>query len=54
LEDEKVMGTIHIALGDNASMGGSVKVSSHLDGVILKPTVYFDEKIIMKNGKLII
>jgi len=54
LEDEKVMGTIHIALGDNKSMGGSVGVSSHLDGVILKPTVYFDDKIIMKNGKLLI
>jgi len=54
LEDEKVMGTIHIALGDNKSMGGSVGVSSHLDGVILKPTVYFDNKMIMKNGKLLV
>ncbi len=54
LEDEKVMGTIHIALGDNKSMGGSVGVSSHLDGVILKPTVYFDDKMIMKKGKLLV
>ncbi len=52
LEDEKAMGTIHIALGDNKSMGGSVGVSSHLDGVLLKPTVFFDDKVIMKNGKL--
>lgn len=54
LEDEKVMGTVHIALGDNASMGGSVKVSSHLDGIIYKPTVYFDDKKIMDKGKLLI
>ncbi|TSA28099.1 MAG: aminopeptidase [Ignavibacteriales bacterium] len=54
LEDEKVMGTIHIALGDNKSMGGLVNVPIHLDGVVKKPTVYFDEKIIMKNGKLLI
>ncbi len=54
LEDEKVMGTIHIALGDNKSMGGSVGVASHLDGVLLKPTVYFDEKVIMKKGKLLV
>ncbi|MBI5730925.1 MAG: aminopeptidase [Ignavibacteriales bacterium] len=54
LEDEKVLGTIHIALGDNKSMGGLVDVPIHLDGVVKKPTVYFDEKIIMKNGKLLI
>lgn len=54
LEDEKVMGTVHIALGDNKSMGGSVGVPSHLDGLIKKPTVYFDNKIIMQNGKLLI
>jgi leucyl aminopeptidase (aminopeptidase T) len=54
LEDEKVMGTIHIALGDNKSMGGTVDIPIHLDGVVKKPTVYFDGKMIMKNGKLII
>ncbi|MFA5804506.1 MAG: aminopeptidase [Melioribacteraceae bacterium] len=54
LEDEKVMGTIHIALGDNKSMGGLVNVPIHLDGVVKKPTVFFDEKMIMKNGKLLI
>ncbi|RJP67659.1 MAG: aminopeptidase [Ignavibacteriales bacterium] len=54
LDDEKVMGTIHIALGDNKSMGGSVGVASHLDGVLLKPTVYFDDKVIMKKGKLLV
>ncbi|HZW39882.1 MAG TPA: aminopeptidase [Ignavibacteriaceae bacterium] len=54
LEDEKVMGTIHIALGNNVSMGGSVNVPIHLDGVVKKPTVYLDDKIIMKDGKLLI
>lgn len=54
LEDEKVMGTIHIALGDNKSMGGNVDIPIHLDGVVKKPTVYFDENMIMKAGKLLI
>lgn len=54
LEDEKVMGTIHIAFGDNKSMGGSVRVASHLDGLVKKPTVYFDSKVIMKDGKLLV
>ena len=54
LEDEKVLGTVHIALGNNITMGGSVNVPLHLDGVIKKPTVYLDNKIIMKNGTLLI
>jgi leucyl aminopeptidase (aminopeptidase T) len=53
LEDEKVMGTIHIALGNNVSMGGSVNVPIHLDGVVKKPTVWMDSKLIMKDGKLL-
>lgn len=54
LEDEKVMGTIHIALGNNVSMGGSVNVPIHLDGVVKRPTVWLDNKLIMKEGKLLV
>jgi leucyl aminopeptidase (aminopeptidase T) len=54
LEDEKVLGTVHIALGNNVSMGGSVNVPIHLDGVIKKPTVYLDDKLLMKAGKLLV
>lgn len=54
LEDEKVLGTVHIALGDNKSMGGKVNVPVHLDGIIKSPTVYFDGKIIMKDGNLLV
>ena len=54
LEDEKVMGTVHIALGNNVSMGGNVNVPLHLDGVIKKPTVWMDDKMIMKDGKLLV
>ena len=41
LEDEKFKGTIHIALGDNKTMGGNVNVPIHLDGVVKKPNVFF-------------
>lgn len=54
LEDEKVMGTIHIAFGDNKSMGGNVKVSSHLDGLVKNPTVWFNDECIMKDGSFVI
>ncbi|MGB3092963.1 MAG: aminopeptidase [Candidatus Zixiibacteriota bacterium] len=52
LEDEKVMGTVHMALGDNKSMGGNVSVQSHLDGILLKPTLWIDEEKIMEDGEL--
>lgn len=54
LEDEKVIGTVHIAFGDNKSMGGTVRVASHLDGVIMEPTVNVDGKTIMDKGKFLI
>jgi aminopeptidase len=54
LEDEKVFGTCHIALGKNDSFGGSVNVPIHVDGVIQKPTIIADGKIIMEEGKLLI
>ncbi len=52
LEDEKALGTVHIALGDNKSMGGNIGVPSHLDGVIKEPTVSVDGKVIMEKGQL--
>ena len=54
LEDEKVMGTIHVAFGDNKSMGGSVRVASHLDGLVKQPTVWLDDLKIMEHGKLLV
>jgi len=50
LEDEKVYGTVHIAFGDNSSMGGKVEVESHLDGILLKPTLIIDDERIIKDG----
>ena len=54
LEDEKILGTVHMALGDNKSMGGRIGVASHLDGLILKPTVWVDGNKIMEEGKLLV
>lgn len=53
LEDEKAIGTVHIAIGDNRSMGGKVSVPLHLDAVMLKPTLSLNGKLILKNGKLL-
>jgi leucyl aminopeptidase (aminopeptidase T) len=53
LEDEKILGTIHVAFGDNHTFGGVVRVPSHLDGVVLEPTVTIDGDVILDNGKLL-
>ncbi len=48
LEDEKVGGTVHIALGDNSTFGGDVIAGIHLDGIITKPVIFLDgEKFIL-------
>jgi leucyl aminopeptidase (aminopeptidase T) len=53
-EDKKLAGTVHFAIGDNESLGGVVQSSIHLDGLMLKPTVYADQKLLVKKGKLIL
>lgn len=42
LEDEKVAGTVHIALGDNSTFGGDVIAGIHLDGIIKEPELFVD------------
>ena len=39
LESEKILGTIHIALGDNSTFGGTVRVPFHQDFVFFEPTL---------------
>lgn len=51
LEDEKILGTVHIALGNNITMGGTCDVGSHLDGILLRPKVTIDDKVILSGGK---
>jgi len=42
LLDEKAAGTVHIAIGDDAGIGGDTDAPLHLDGIIREPTVYAD------------
>lgn len=53
LEDEKVMGTIHLAFGNNLGFGGKNDAKIHLDGVVRKPWVWFDNKLVIKQGKIL-
>jgi leucyl aminopeptidase (aminopeptidase T) len=54
LEDEKILGTAHVAFGASAAIGGTVQVPVHLDCVILEPTVEIDGEAIVGAGELLI
>lgn len=51
LEDEKVKGTIHIAFGNSASMGGSNQVPVHIDCLIREPDIFADDVKVMDKGE---
>lgn len=52
LEDEKALGTIHIAFGDNSSYGGKVRCGILVDAVIKNPTLVVDEAVVLEDGEL--
>ncbi len=52
LEDEKVLGTVHLALGNNLSMGGTVSVGFHVDGILTRPTLKIDGRPLLIKGQL--
>jgi len=52
-EDKKKSGTVHFAIGDNESLGGTLKSDIHLDGVLRTPTVELDDDAIVENGRLL-
>ena len=59
LESEKILGTVHIAFGDNSSFGGNISTSFHQDFVFFKPTVVLISKsgkkrVLLQNGKLLL
>ena len=57
LEAEKILGTIHIALGDNSGFGGIINTPFHEDYVFYEPTLTIilpdgDRKILLQEGTL--
>jgi len=54
LEDEKILGTAHVAFGASAAIGGEVQVPVHLDCVIVEPTVEVDGEEIVRGGDLLL
>jgi leucyl aminopeptidase (aminopeptidase T) len=59
LEAEKILGTVHIALGDNSGFGGVVSTPFHEDYVLYQPTLSVvtgegARLLILDNGRLLV
>jgi aminopeptidase len=54
LEDEKILGSAHVAFGASAAIGGTVQVPVHLDCVVMEPTVEIDGATIAQAGELVV
>jgi leucyl aminopeptidase (aminopeptidase T) len=53
LEDEKVIGTVHLAFGASAGIGGANAAGVHIDGVLRRPRLELDGVRILEDGALI-
>ena len=53
IEDEAVMGSAHIALGENRPLGGRNKAPIHVDLVLNRPQVELDGKLVLKANRLL-
>ncbi|WP_336362113.1 aminopeptidase [Halalkalicoccus salilacus] len=49
--DKKKRGTMHVAIGDNVTLGGTVDCGIHLDMTLLDATVAFDGFRVLEEGR---
>ena len=54
LEDEKILGTVHVAFGASAGIGGTVTVPIHLDAAVLDATLDVDGRRVLDAGRYVL
>jgi leucyl aminopeptidase (aminopeptidase T) len=54
LEDEKILGTVHIAFGASGGLGGTVSVPIHLDAVVVDVSLEIDGVTVLKDGRFML
>jgi leucyl aminopeptidase (aminopeptidase T) len=54
LEDEKMLGTAHVAFGASASFGGTVSVPVHLDCLVLDASLRVGATTVLDAGRLVV
>jgi leucyl aminopeptidase (aminopeptidase T) len=54
LEDEKILGTVHVAFGASAGIGGTVSVPIHLDVVVTDATLTIGDTAVLDAGRYVL
>jgi leucyl aminopeptidase (aminopeptidase T) len=54
LEDEKILGTVHVAFGASAGIGGTVAVPIHLDVVVTDATLTIGDTAVLDAGRYVL
>ncbi|HUA05827.1 MAG TPA: aminopeptidase [Solirubrobacteraceae bacterium] len=54
LEDEKILGTVHVAFGASAGIGGTVSVPIHLDVVVVDASLEVDGQAVLDHGRYVL
>jgi leucyl aminopeptidase (aminopeptidase T) len=54
LEDEKILGTVHVAFGASAAIGGTVNVPVHEDCVVVEPTLTIGGTTVVDAGRFVL
>ena len=54
LEDEKILGTVHVAFGASAGIGGTVSVPIHLDVVVVDASLEVDGQPVLDRGRYVL
>jgi leucyl aminopeptidase (aminopeptidase T) len=54
LEDEKILGTVHVAFGASAGIGGTVSVPIHLDVVVVDASLEVDGTRVLDSGRFVL
>ncbi len=54
LEDEKILGTVHVAFEASAGIGGTVSVPIHLDVVVTEASLEVDGRQVLEAGRWVL
>lgn len=54
LEDEKILGTVHVAFGASAGIGGTVTVPIHLDVIVTDASLSIDRRPVLESGRFVL
>jgi leucyl aminopeptidase (aminopeptidase T) len=54
LEDEKILGTVHVAFGASIAIGGTVSVPIHLDCVVTDASLTVDGTPVLDEGRFLL